>query len=69
MKSMIHFCYNDYFESNKSDRAYKVRPLITAIQESFKKLEIFEKDLSIDEVTVKYYVHNSVKQFIKKKTN
>ena len=66
-KSMTHFCDNDYFESNKSDRAYKVLPLITAIQESFKKFGIFEKDLSIDEMIVKYYGHNSLKQFIKGK--
>ena len=67
LKSIIHFCNNEEWEENKADRGYKVRPLIQMMQRNFRKFGIFEKDLSVDEMIVKYYGHNSLKQFIRAK--
>ena len=67
LKSMIHFCNNEEWEDNKADRGYKVRPLMQMLQRNFRKFGIFEKDLSVDEMIVKYYGHNSLKQFIRAK--
>ena len=56
LKDMINFCNNDNFD-NKNYRTNKVCPLITAIKESFKRFEILQKDILIDEKIVKYYGH------------
>ena len=64
LKSIINFCNNERWEENKSDRGFKVRSLIEMIQKSFKKYEVFEKNLSVDEMIIKYYGHNSLKQLL-----
>ena len=67
LKSIIHFCNNEEFENNKSDKGYKIRVLIQLMQKSFKKFGVFETDLSVDEMIIKYYGHNALKQFMRGK--
>ena len=67
LKSIIHFCNNEEFENNKSDKGYKIRVLIQLMQKSFKKFGVFETDLSVDEIIIKYYGHNALKQFMRGK--
>ena len=67
LKSFIHFVDNSEAENNKHDKGFKIRPLYTMLQKSFIKFGIFEKNLSIDEMIVRYYGHHSLKQFIRGK--
>lgn len=66
-KGVVHFCDNAEAESNKLDKGFKVRNLITLLQESFIKFGVFEPCISVDEMMVKYYGHHSLKQFIQVK--
>ena len=50
------------------DEGFKIRPLITRFQKSSRKFGIFEENLAVDEMIVRYYGHNSLKQFIQAKT-
>ncbi|KAF2893238.1 hypothetical protein ILUMI_12929 [Ignelater luminosus] len=65
LKSVFHCCNND--EADLTDRCYKIRPLITKINEAFLQWGVFSTFLSIDEMIVKYYGHNRLKQFIQSK--
>ena len=67
LKSIIHFCDNSDCKKNNEDRGFKVRPLMSKIQESFIKFGVFEECLAVDEMIVRYYGHNSLKQFIRSK--
>ena len=67
LKSVIHFCNNEEAKTNKHDRGFKVRSLISLVRESFQQFGIFEECVSVDEMIVKYYGHNSLKQFIRGK--
>lgn len=69
IKRYIHFNDNDLVQNNnnKNDKGFKVRPLITMINESFQQFGIFVKDLSIDEMIVKYFGRHGLKQFIRGK--
>ena len=67
LKKFIHFIDNSEAENNKRDKAFKVRPLYTKLQQSYMKFGIFEENLSIDEMIVRYYGHHSLKQFIHSK--
>jgi DNA excision repair protein ERCC-6 len=63
VKSMIHFQDNE----NKQDRGFKIRLLMEMINVAFQQSGIFEEFLSVDEMIVKDYGHNSLKQFIRGK--
>ena len=67
LKSFIHFVDNSEAENNKHDKGFKIRPLYTMLQKSFIKFGIFEENLSIDEMIVRYYGYHSLKQFIRGK--
>lgn len=67
VKQMLHFCNNKEAAANKSDRAFKIRSFITMLQRSFCKFGIFETHVAVDEMMVKYYGRNSLKQFIRGK--
>ena len=67
LKRFIHFIYNSEAENNKHGKGFKVRPLYTKLQQSYMKFGIFEENLSIDEMIVRYYGHHSLKQFIRGK--
>ena len=64
MKSIQHFCDNNEAERNNNDKGFKVRKLIAAAQKSFVKFGVFEQHLAVDEMIVKYYGHNILKQFV-----
>ena len=63
LKAMVHFCENDFWKVIN----LKEHTAIQESTESFKRIEIYEKDLSIDKMIVKHDGHNSLKQFIKRK--
>lgn len=67
LKSILHFCNNEEAGANKHDRGFKIRPLVKAIQNSFMKFGVLEENLAVDEMIVKYYGRNSLKQFIRSK--
>ena len=66
IKSYLHVQDNNKQKESK-DRGFKVRPLIEMINKSFQQYGIFESKLAIDEMIVRYYGHNSLKQFIRGK--
>ena len=49
------------------DEGFKIRPLITMFQKSFRKFRIYEENLAVDEIILRYYGHNSLKRFIRAK--
>ena len=67
LKAYIHFQNNSEHMQNKNDRGFKVRPLIRMLNESFQKFGILREELAIDEMMVKYFGNNSLKQFIRGK--
>ncbi|CAG4973163.1 unnamed protein product [Parnassius apollo] len=54
-------------EIDNTDKAFKICPLIEKANESFRKFGIFESNLAIDEMIVKYFGHHGIKHFIKGK--
>lgn len=67
LKTLLHFQDNDLANENKHDRGFKIRPILKMVNESFQKFGIFEENLSIDEMIVKYYGRSGLKQFIRGK--
>lgn len=67
LKRYLHFQDNSAAASNNHDKGFKVRPLINLVNKKFQQFGVFEKDLSIDEMMVKYFGHHPIKQFIKTK--
>ncbi|XP_049813951.1 piggyBac transposable element-derived protein 3-like [Schistocerca nitens] len=65
LKTLLHFQDNDLANENKHNRGFRIRPLLKMINESFKKFGIFEENLSIDKLIVKYYGRSGLKQFIR----
>lgn len=65
IKRYLHFA--DNAQVDMEDKGFKVRPLIKMINAEFKKYDIFEKTLAVDEMIVKYYGHSGLKQFIRGK--
>lgn len=61
--SIIHFNHIE----NKDDRAYKVRPLMDSINNSFKEFIPQSDEYSIDESMIKYFGRHPAKQFIRSK--
>lgn len=67
IKSVIHFQDNSKVEENKKDKSFKIKPLLEKVNNNFRKWGIFHQNLSIDEMIVRYYGHNTLKQFIRAK--
>lgn len=65
IKAMLHFANNDKLD--KTDRLFKIRPLVNKINESFQQFGTFTSHISIDEMIVKYFGHHGLKQFIRGK--
>ncbi|KAJ8956555.1 hypothetical protein NQ318_019279 [Aromia moschata] len=65
IKKYLHFADNSKLD--KSDKLYKMRPMVTMLNKNFQQWGIFHPHLSIDEAMVKYYGHHSAKQFIRGK--
>ncbi|XP_076047359.1 uncharacterized protein LOC143028888 [Oratosquilla oratoria] len=67
VKSLIHFCNNEDTKDNTHDKGFKIRSLLSLAKESFQQFGIFEEFISVDEMMVKYYGRNSLKQFMRGK--
>lgn len=67
LKSSLHFVDNSLVAQNCNDRAFKIRPLIESLNRNFIKFGVFARQLSIDEMIVRYYGHHGLKQFIRGK--
>lgn len=68
IKAYIHFNDNaDINDETKLDKAFKVRPIIDSIAQSFSRFGVFDEKIAVDEMVVKYFGRNKLKQFIKGK--
>ena len=67
VKGLIHFCNNEDAKDNTHDKGFKIRSLLSLAKESFQQFGIFEEFISVDEMIVKYYGRNSLKQFMRGK--
>lgn len=65
IKRYLHVANNN--EVDAKDKMFKLRPLITAINQRFQQFGIFTQCLSIDEQMVPYYGRHSSKMFIRGK--
>lgn len=66
----LHFCNNEEQSRKDSpnyDRAYKIRPVMNHLNESFQKALNNTVTQSIDEHMIKFKGHNAMKQYIKNK--
>jgi hypothetical protein len=41
----------------KGDKSFKIKPLIQALVRNYQKWGIFQENLSVDEMIVRYYGH------------
>ena len=70
LKRFLHFANNEEVPTRDNlnyVRAYKVRHVITHVNKAFQKCKGPEKQQSIDERTVKFKGHNTMRQYIKTK--
>ena len=67
LKSVLHFNDNRKANENKHDKAFKIKPLAQALVQNYQKWGIFQENLSVDEMIVRYYGHHPIKQFIRMK--
>ena len=67
IKSYLHLQDNAKMTPDNKDRGFKVRPLLDIINRSFQQYGVFQERLAVDEMIVRYYGHNSLKQFIRGK--
>lgn len=67
LKAYIHSQDNEKHAANKTDRGFKVRPLINMLNENFQKFGMCREQLAVDEMIVKYFGMNLLKQFIRGK--
>lgn len=67
IKAYLHLADNNQAVTNKQDRGFKVRPLMDMLNKTFQKFGVFSEELAIDEMMVKYFGRNSLKQFIRGK--
>lgn len=66
IRQNLHFCNNDC-QSQVSDRAYKIRPVMQHFNLYFQRAMNNSKRQSIDEHMIKFKGHNIMKQYIKNK--
>jgi hypothetical protein len=65
IKRYFHLADNSHLPSN--DRAFKVRPLITMLNDRFHRWGVFDQNIAVDESMVGYFGNSSLKQFIRGK--
>ena len=61
----LHF--NDNFLNDNTDKLYKLRPIITHLNDNFREHGRLEEHISIDESMIPYYGKHYAKQYIKGK--
>ena len=64
LKQHLHFNKNSKIPENCTGRCYKIRPLISCLNENFMQFGYIHSDYSIDEKIVGYYDRHPIKQFI-----
>jgi hypothetical protein len=67
LKSVLHFNDNKKANENTGDKSFKIKPLIQAHVRNYQKLGVFQENLSVDEMIVRYYGHHPIMQFIRLK--
>lgn len=65
----LHVNDNSKLPKDNTDKLYKLRPMITALNNNFKSLRTPGQSLSIDESTVKFKGRSTLKQFNPNKPN
>ena len=66
LKQVLHLVNNDTVRENQR-KDFKVAPLYDLLNEKFLRYGIHDEFLCVDEQMVKYFGHNSLKQFIRNK--
>jgi hypothetical protein len=64
LKSMIHFQGNGLDNKNKRDQSVKIRNVMESVNVAFEQFWTCEEFMSVDEMIVRYYGHNSLRHFI-----
>lgn len=59
----------DHSAADMTDRLYKIRPIMSAIQENIKKVLVPERNLSLDESMIPWRGRLSFRQYIKNKSH
>ncbi|XP_068201516.1 piggyBac transposable element-derived protein 2-like [Palaemon carinicauda] len=67
LKSVIHCCNKNEAKDNTHGRGVKIRSSLSPVKDSFQQFGVFEECISVDEMIVKYYGHNPLKQFMRGK--
>ncbi|KAF0308538.1 PiggyBac transposable element-derived protein 2 [Amphibalanus amphitrite] len=67
IKRYLHVQNNNGRRPGDTDRGFKVRPLISMLNDSFRKFGIYQQNLAVDEMIVRYYGHHGLKQFMRGK--
>ena len=62
-----HLHFNDNILNDKTDKLYKLRPIIIHLNERFREHGGLEEHISIDESMIPYYGKHYAKQYIKSK--
>lgn len=62
-----HIHFNNNLQIDRSDKLYKIRPIIDALNDRFRKHGGLEEHISIDESMIPYYGKHYAKQYIKGK--
>lgn len=67
IKQYLHVQDNNGRKPGDTDRGFKVRPLIKMLNDSFAKFDIYQENLAVDEMMVRYYGHHGLKQYMRGK--
>lgn len=62
-----HIHFNDNLQIDRSDKLYKLRPVIDTLNDRFRKHGGLEENISIEESMIPYYGKHYAKQYIKGK--
>jgi len=64
LMTKIHFKDNSLASESKQDNGFKIMRLTEMVNAAFQQFGVFGKYLSRDEMAVKSYGHNSLRQFM-----
>lgn len=67
LKRLLHFQEKKLHQYKKHDKSHKIRPFLQGLFKNSQKYLISHKKSSVDEMNIRYYVQNALRQFIKTK--
>ena len=67
IKQYLHVQDNNSRKPGNADRGFKIRPLIDMLNKSFQKFGIYQENLAVDEMMVRYYGHHGLKHYMRGK--